>query len=203
MRFGSEAYAFEELVAELGSAFLCAELGITPEVREDHAAYLASWLAVLRRDKRAIFAARSQAAARRRLSPGIAARLSRGNRTRVAVSSMTAARLLQPLWRQLGLGGAHEFRGTPAQGTCDPKYQDKRRHMLAALDLSHVGTLDAGQVRERLLRHALFGPGFPHRRPEGSRGRRLEGGRTSRPASLDGALSHGRQRPCSARVKPR
>jgi antirestriction protein ArdC len=60
-RFGSESYAFEELVAELGSAFLCAELGITPEVRDDHAAYLASWLAVLRQDKRAIFAAASQA----------------------------------------------------------------------------------------------------------------------------------------------
>ena len=60
-RFGSESYAFEELVAELGSAFLCAELGITPEVRDDHAAYLASWLAVLKQDKRAIFAAASQA----------------------------------------------------------------------------------------------------------------------------------------------
>lgn len=60
-RFGSEAYAFEELIAELGSAFLCAELGITPEVRDDHAAYLASWLTVLKQDKRAIFAAASQA----------------------------------------------------------------------------------------------------------------------------------------------
>ena len=60
-RFGSESYAFEELVAELGSAFLCAELGIMPEVRDDHAAYLASWLAVLKHDKRAIFRAASQA----------------------------------------------------------------------------------------------------------------------------------------------
>lgn len=60
-RFGSEAYAFEELVAELGSAFLCAELGITLEVRDDHASYLASWLNVLKQDKRAIFAACSQA----------------------------------------------------------------------------------------------------------------------------------------------
>jgi len=60
-RFGSEAYAFEELIAELGSAFLCAELGITPEVRDDHVAYLAGWLTVLKQDKRAIFAAASQA----------------------------------------------------------------------------------------------------------------------------------------------
>lgn len=56
-RFGDEAYAFEELVAELGAAFLCCELGIYPEPREDHAAYLASWLKVLKGDKKAIFAA--------------------------------------------------------------------------------------------------------------------------------------------------
>ena len=34
----------EELVAEIGAAFLCADLGITPETRDDHAAYIASWL---------------------------------------------------------------------------------------------------------------------------------------------------------------
>lgn len=56
-RWGDEGYAVEELVAELGSAFLCADLGITPEVREDHAAYIASWLDVLRGDKRAVFTA--------------------------------------------------------------------------------------------------------------------------------------------------
>lgn len=60
-RFGSEGYAFEELVAELGAAFLCADLGITPEPREDHAAYLASWLKVLKGDKRAIFSAAAHA----------------------------------------------------------------------------------------------------------------------------------------------
>lgn len=60
-RFGDKAYAFEELVAELGSAFLCSGLGITPEVREDHAAYLASWLEVLKEDKRAIFSAAAHA----------------------------------------------------------------------------------------------------------------------------------------------
>lgn len=60
-RFGDRAYAFEELVAELGAAFLCADLGITPEPREDHAAYLASWLEVLKEDKRAIFSAAAHA----------------------------------------------------------------------------------------------------------------------------------------------
>jgi antirestriction protein ArdC len=56
-KWGDEGYAMEELVAELGSAFLSADLGLTPEVREDHAAYLASWLKVLKEDKRAIFSA--------------------------------------------------------------------------------------------------------------------------------------------------
>ena len=60
-RFGDQAYAFEELVAELGSAFLCTALGVTPEVREDHAAYLAHWLEVLKEDKRAIFSAAAHA----------------------------------------------------------------------------------------------------------------------------------------------
>jgi len=60
-RFGPGAYAMEELVAELGSAFLCAEVGITGEPRADHAAYLADWLAILREDKKAIFTAASKA----------------------------------------------------------------------------------------------------------------------------------------------
>ena len=60
-RFGSAAYAMEELVAELGAAFLCADLGVTSAPRPDHAQYLADWLQVLRHDKRAIFTAASQA----------------------------------------------------------------------------------------------------------------------------------------------
>lgn len=60
-RFGDNGYAREELVAELGAAFLCADLGITPEIREDHAAYLGHWLDVLREDKRAIFSAAAHA----------------------------------------------------------------------------------------------------------------------------------------------
>ena len=60
-RFGDAGYAMEELVAELGAAFLCADLGVTPETRPDHAAYIASWLQVLKNDKRAIFTAASHA----------------------------------------------------------------------------------------------------------------------------------------------
>jgi antirestriction protein ArdC len=61
VRHGDEGYAREELVAELGAAFLCADLNLTPEVREDHAAYIASWITVLKNDKRAIFSAAAHA----------------------------------------------------------------------------------------------------------------------------------------------
>ena len=60
-RWGDEGYAMEELVAELGAAFLSADLQLTPELREDHAAYIASWITVLKNDKRAIFSAASHA----------------------------------------------------------------------------------------------------------------------------------------------
>jgi antirestriction protein ArdC len=60
-RFGDAGYAMEELVAEIGAAFLCADLCITPETREDHAAYIAEWLKVLKDDKKAIFTAASHA----------------------------------------------------------------------------------------------------------------------------------------------
>ena len=60
-RYGDAGYAMEELVAEIGAAFLCFDLGITPEIREDHAGYIASWLTVLKNDTRAIFAAASHA----------------------------------------------------------------------------------------------------------------------------------------------
>ena len=56
-RFGSEPYAKEELVAELGAAFLCARAGIAPATLEDSAAYLANWLKKLREDKRLIVTA--------------------------------------------------------------------------------------------------------------------------------------------------
>ncbi len=57
--FGSAGYAREELIAEMGSAFLCASLGIVPTVR--HADYIGAWLDVLREDSRAIFRAASAA----------------------------------------------------------------------------------------------------------------------------------------------
>jgi len=51
------------LIAEIGAAFLCAQLGMEPTEREDHAAYVASWLKCLRGEKRAIFRAATAAQA--------------------------------------------------------------------------------------------------------------------------------------------
>ncbi|WP_376100655.1 zincin-like metallopeptidase domain-containing protein (plasmid) [Roseomonas sp. CCTCC AB2023176] len=62
-RFGSGSYAAEELVAELGAAFLLASLGLAAEPRADHARYVARWLDLLRGDRRAVFTAASRAQA--------------------------------------------------------------------------------------------------------------------------------------------
>jgi antirestriction protein ArdC len=56
-RFGDRDYAFEELIAELGAAFLCSAFAIVNAPRPDHAAYISSWLDILGRDRKAIFAA--------------------------------------------------------------------------------------------------------------------------------------------------
>ena len=60
-RWGDDGYAREELVAELGAAFLCADLGLELQPRPDHASYIASWLGVLKEDRRFIFTAAAHA----------------------------------------------------------------------------------------------------------------------------------------------
>jgi antirestriction protein ArdC len=60
-RWGDDGYAREELVAELGAAFLCADLGLELEPRSDHASYIDSWLKVLKDDRRFIFTAAAHA----------------------------------------------------------------------------------------------------------------------------------------------
>ena len=60
-RWGDDAYAFEELVAELGAAFGCANLGMVPNIREDHAPYIASWIKQLKNDPRSLVSAAAQA----------------------------------------------------------------------------------------------------------------------------------------------
>ena len=62
-RFDKHAYAAEELIAELASAYLCCELGITNDPRPDHAQYIAPYLALLRADPRALITAASRASA--------------------------------------------------------------------------------------------------------------------------------------------
>jgi antirestriction protein ArdC len=61
-KFGTNHYALEELVAEIGAAFLCSDMGVSnDEPRTDHAQYLKHWLEILRASDRAIFSAAAQA----------------------------------------------------------------------------------------------------------------------------------------------
>lgn len=62
-RFGSDAYAAEELVAELGAAMWCAQAGVSSTTRHDHAAYLSHWLHILRQDPRSLVSVASKAQA--------------------------------------------------------------------------------------------------------------------------------------------
>lgn len=60
-RFGDDAYAFEELVAEIGAGLLCAELSLPNALHDSHASYVGHWLGILRGDKSAIIHAASKA----------------------------------------------------------------------------------------------------------------------------------------------
>ena len=60
-RFGDDAYAFEELVADIAAAIVGAQLGLPEAELDDHASYLQSWIKVLERDKNAILTAASKA----------------------------------------------------------------------------------------------------------------------------------------------
>jgi antirestriction protein ArdC len=60
-QWGDEGYAQEELVAELGAAFLCAHLELASEPCEENASYIANWLEVLKNDSRFIFKAAAHA----------------------------------------------------------------------------------------------------------------------------------------------
>jgi len=60
-QWGDEGYAQEELVAELGASFLCADLELATEPREENASYVSNWLEILKQDKRFIFSAAAHA----------------------------------------------------------------------------------------------------------------------------------------------
>lgn len=63
IQLGDRPYAFEELIAEIAAAMCCADFGISCTPRPDHAAYVASWLKVLKDDRKAIFTAAAAASA--------------------------------------------------------------------------------------------------------------------------------------------
>ena len=90
-RFGKAQYAAEELIAELGAAFLAAEFGFDGDVR--HAGYIATWITLLRSDKRAVFTAASKAQAAAdylRLDPRWRATPSGSSMTRKGPPTMAA-----------------------------------------------------------------------------------------------------------------
>jgi antirestriction protein ArdC len=60
-KFGDKHYAVEELVAEMGAAFVCTEFDISKPTKEHHASYIAAWLDVLKQNKHAVFTAASEA----------------------------------------------------------------------------------------------------------------------------------------------
>jgi antirestriction protein ArdC len=95
--FGDAAYAFEELVAEIGAAFVCARLGLSSDHINDHADYVGSWLKAMRGDKKLIFkaAALAQTAADLVLANA-------GNADRVGAP--TAAHTARPAGAPLQLG---------------------------------------------------------------------------------------------------
>ena len=62
-KWGDQTYAFEELIAELGATFLCAQLGISNDVRADHAQYINNWISKLRSDPKFLFQAATKAQA--------------------------------------------------------------------------------------------------------------------------------------------
>lgn len=83
-----ETRALEELVAEIGAAFVCARLGIAGDHFEDHAAYLSSWLQALKNDKRHIFKAASMA---QRAADLVLANAGKGTTPIAAIAKPSAA----------------------------------------------------------------------------------------------------------------
>ncbi len=115
-RAPGSAYAMEELVAEIGSAFLSAELGIAPCVREDHADYIGAWLRVLEGDNRAIFTAASHASKAATWLVDHAGRRSRAPLDETVTEVPLPAQEMPPVttWVQGSL-----FRGVPDEGSDD------------------------------------------------------------------------------------
>ena len=121
----------EELVAELGAAFLSADLGLTPEPREDHAAYIGHWLNVLKNDKRAIFTAASHAQRAADFLAAFSGTRAAGGRMKAPVQTIRfdvvrlsrvgrlLPRLLCGLQGRTGTGAlSYRDQGRPSAGPC-------------------------------------------------------------------------------------
>ena len=107
--------AREELVAELGSAFLCADLGLSPEPREDHAPYIASWLKALDDDPRAVAHRGDPGAAGGRFPARDARLASRGGRVSECGTSVTPTTLSPLGGGPVAATGSPTFRIPPGK----------------------------------------------------------------------------------------
>jgi DNA polymerase III sliding clamp (beta) subunit (PCNA family) len=126
--FGDEGYAKEELVAELGAAFLCSDLSLVPMIRDDHAAYLGHWLNVLKADKRFIVTAAAHA--------------------QKAVDYLHS---LQPKGRETTEGDQAEAQSTsvPVEAEVKPGVFSNRRVVVFEPEVADVSPpVDAGSVPE-------------------------------------------------------
>lgn len=104
---------------------------------------------------------------------------------------------------ELAFSLAHQHGRAAFERAGDLEDDRQRGHVLAALDLAHVGALDAGLVRQRFLRDAALDPQRTHRRAEGVSQLGVVGGGAGRSAALDGSLLHRQKRQFAAQLKPR
>lgn len=140
-RFGDQAYAAEELVAEIGAAFLAADLGLYVEPREDHASYLDSWLKVLKADKRAIFTAASKAQA---AADFIHEAAKSGVAVEALASAVEAEECVRPHTKEDATKAAHGSESGP-DGDPDPQPPKggRKPSRKAAVELHRAAHLDS------------------------------------------------------------
>ena len=118
-RFGDNGYAMEELTAEIGAAFVGAETGIAPEVREDHAAYIGAWMAVMKDDKKAFFTAASHAAKAAEFLGGLTEGYRRTETLEETREETVAVRTAPSVTAEPAVQG-ELFRGVPARALAGP-----------------------------------------------------------------------------------
>ena len=118
-RFGDNGYAMEELTAEIGAAFVGAETGVAPEVREDHAAYIGAWMAVMKDDKKAFFTAASHAAKAAEFLSGLTEGYRRTETLEETREETVVVRVPPSVTAEPAVQG-ELFRGVPARALAGP-----------------------------------------------------------------------------------